>query len=186
MPRKRVRKREGDPLPRRTTKTNRPGERRLRERPRPKDDRHRSPGRPSSRWQRLHPVGPQRAPDPRTGFTKSANGSVAVVWAFAERRNREDEGGRDVKSALDIGWPSHGRLLKNDASPLGRDRRGREKDAGSARSSATGATEDALSRRPARSGGRGFVLQQPPRVGAPPRAPDAPQGRGSEQSRPLA
>ena len=57
-------------------------------------------------------------------------------------------------------------LLKNDASPLGRDRRGREKDAGSANSSAIGATEDALSPRPARSGGRGFVLQQPFKAGA--------------------
>jgi hypothetical protein len=35
------------------------------------------------------------------------------------------------------------------------------KDAGSARSSATGATEDDAWRRPVRSRGRGFVLQQP-------------------------
>jgi hypothetical protein len=38
----------------------------------------------------------------------------------------------------------------------------REEDAGSERSSATFATEDVLSRRPARSGGLGFVLRQPP------------------------
>jgi predicted nucleic acid-binding protein len=59
------------------------------------------------------------------------------------------------------------RLLKNDASPPGRDGQVRDKDAGSARSSATGATEDAVSRRPVRSGGRGFDLQQPPK-GLPP------------------
>ena len=46
-------------------------------------------------------------------------------------------------------------LLTNDASPSGRDRRARETDAGSVNSSAICATEDTLSRRPARSGGRG-------------------------------
>jgi hypothetical protein len=45
------------------------------------------------------------------------------------------------------------RLLKSDASPPGRDGHVRDKDAGSARSSATCATEDAVSRRPVRSGG---------------------------------
>ena len=58
------------------------------------------------------------------------------------------------------------RLLKNDASPPGRDGRVRDKDAGSARSSATRATEDAVSRRPVRSGGQGFDFQQPPRPAA--------------------
>jgi len=53
------------------------------------------------------------------------------------------------------------RLLKSDASPPGRLRCVREKDAGSTRSSATCATEDALSPRPVRSGGQGFDLQQP-------------------------
>ena len=51
-------------------------------------------------------------------------------------------------------------LLRDDASPLERDGREREKDAGSTNSSAIHATEDELSRRPARSGGRGFVSQQ--------------------------
>ena len=54
------------------------------------------------------------------------------------------------------------RLLKSDASPSERDGRVREKDAGSASSSAICATEDVLSRRPVRSEGRGFVFQQPP------------------------
>ena len=53
------------------------------------------------------------------------------------------------------------RLLKSDASPSGRDGRVREKDAGSANSSAICATEDVLTRRPVRSEGRGFVFQQP-------------------------
>jgi 2-oxoglutarate ferredoxin oxidoreductase subunit gamma len=53
------------------------------------------------------------------------------------------------------------RLLKNDASPQECDGYAREKDAGSANSSAIGATEDTVSRRPVLSGGRGFVLQQP-------------------------
>ena len=56
------------------------------------------------------------------------------------------------------------RLLKSDASPSERDGRVREKDAGSANSSAICATEDVLSRRPVRSEGRGFVFQQPPSV----------------------
>ena len=59
---------------------------------------------------------------------------------------------------------SSSRLLKNDALPPGRDGRVRDKDAGSARSSATCATEDAVSRRPVRSGGQGFDLQQPPKT----------------------
>ena len=60
--------------------------------------------------------------------------------------------------------PAPSRLLKNDASPPGRDGRARDKDARRARSSATCATEDAVSRRPVRSGGQGFDLQQPPKV----------------------
>jgi len=42
----------------------------------------------------------------------------------------------------------------------------REKDAGSVNSSAIGATEDVLSNRPVRSGGRGFALQRPPKAGS--------------------
>ena len=57
------------------------------------------------------------------------------------------------------------RLLKNDAAPSERDRRARDKDAGSTNSSAIGATEDAVSRRPACPDGRDFVLQQPPKSG---------------------
>ena len=53
-------------------------------------------------------------------------------------------------------------LPENDASPPERDGRVREKDAGSGRSGATDATEDALSRRPVRSGGLGFVFRLPP------------------------
>ena len=49
----------------------------------------------------------------------------------------------------------------------GRLRAAREKDAGSARSSATCAPEDALSCRPVRSGGQGFIVQQPPGSGPP-------------------
>jgi len=58
------------------------------------------------------------------------------------------------------------RLLNNDASPSGRTGRVREKDAGSANSSAIRVTEDVLSRRPVRPGGRGFVLQQPLKTAA--------------------
>jgi phosphoribosyl-AMP cyclohydrolase len=54
-----------------------------------------------------------------------------------------------------------GRLPENDVSPPGGDGCTREKNAGSARSSATGATEDVLSSRPVPSDGRGFVLRQP-------------------------
>ena len=50
------------------------------------------------------------------------------------------------------------RLLKCDASRPVCDGYVREKDAGSANSSAIGATEDELSRRPVRSGGRGFAF----------------------------
>jgi uncharacterized protein YdhG (YjbR/CyaY superfamily) len=54
------------------------------------------------------------------------------------------------------------RLLKNEAPPQEGDGYARETDAGNANSSAIGATEDTLSGRPVPSGGRGFVLQQPP------------------------
>ena len=55
------------------------------------------------------------------------------------------------------------RLLRSDASPPECDGYARETDAGSANGSAMCATENTLSRRPVRSGGRGFALQQPPR-----------------------
>jgi hypothetical protein len=55
------------------------------------------------------------------------------------------------------------RLLKTDASPPEGDGCAREKDAGSGHSGAIGATEDELSSRRVRSGGRGFGLQQPPK-----------------------
>ena len=63
---------------------------------------------------------------------------------------------------------SYEQAAKNDALPSERDGRVRDKDAGSARSSssATCATEDAVSRRPVRSGGQGFAFQQPSRCGA--------------------
>jgi DNA-binding FadR family transcriptional regulator len=67
---------------------------------------------------------------------------------------------RAIEATLEEAGPS--RLLKSDASPPGRDGRVRDKDAGSARSSATSATEDAVSRRSGRSGGQGFAFQQPP------------------------
>jgi phosphoribosyl-AMP cyclohydrolase len=54
------------------------------------------------------------------------------------------------------------RLPENDAALSEGDGCEREKNAGSARSSATGATEDALSSPPVHSDGRGFVLRQPP------------------------
>ncbi len=80
------------------------------------------------------------------------------------------------------------RLLKSDASSPGCDGHVREKDAGSANSSAICATEDVLSHRPVRSGGRGFAFQQPCRVWqrvrsrsgestGPPRAPARPAAR---------
>ena len=50
----------------------------------------------------------------------------------------------------------------SDASPPSRDGLAGDKDERVARSSATRATEDAVSRRPMRSGGQGFVFQQPP------------------------
>ena len=59
--------------------------------------------------------------------------------------------------------PRPGGLLENDASPQERDGYAPETDAGSANSSAICATEDTPWRRPVRSGGRGFVLQQPPK-----------------------
>jgi phosphoribosyl-AMP cyclohydrolase len=52
-------------------------------------------------------------------------------------------------------------LPKDDVLPSGADGQARVQDAGSDRSSATVATEDEQSRRPVRSGGRGFVLRQP-------------------------
>ena len=51
-------------------------------------------------------------------------------------------------------------LRKDDASPLERAGYARESDAGSGNSSAIAATENTLSRRPVRSGGRGFVFSQ--------------------------
>ena len=54
-------------------------------------------------------------------------------------------------------------LLNNDASPQERDGYARETDAGSGNSSAIDATENTVSRRPVRSGGRGFAIQQPAR-----------------------
>jgi hypothetical protein len=51
-------------------------------------------------------------------------------------------------------------LSENQAPPPGCDGYAREKDAGSSRSSATVATEDALSRRPVLPGGRGLVFRQ--------------------------
>ena len=67
---------------------------------------------------------------------------------------------RAIEATLEDAGPN--RLLKSDALPPGRDGRVRDKDAGGARSSATGATEDAVSRRSVRSGGPGFAFQQPP------------------------
>jgi TrmH family RNA methyltransferase len=51
--------------------------------------------------------------------------------------------------------------LRGDASQQECDGYARETDAGSANSSAIGATEDTVSRRPVRSGGRGFAPQRP-------------------------
>jgi glutamate synthase (NADPH/NADH) small chain len=53
------------------------------------------------------------------------------------------------------------RLLKCDASPQECDGNAPEKEAGSTNSSAICATEDELSRRPVRSGGRDFAFQRP-------------------------
>ena len=58
--------------------------------------------------------------------------------------------------------PAPGRLLRNDATPPGCAGHAQGNDAGSGRSGATDATEDDAWRRSVRSGGRGFVLQQPP------------------------
>ena len=55
-----------------------------------------------------------------------------------------------------------GSLPEDDASSSECDGQAREKDAGSVRSGATDATEDALSCRPVCSDDRGFVLRQPP------------------------
>jgi CRP/FNR family transcriptional regulator, dissimilatory nitrate respiration regulator len=57
------------------------------------------------------------------------------------------------------------RLLKKDVSLPGCDGHAQDKDAKSANSSAIHATEDAVLRRPGRSGGRDFVLQQPAKGG---------------------
>jgi glutamate synthase (NADPH/NADH) small chain len=56
------------------------------------------------------------------------------------------------------------RLLKCDVSPQECDGNAPEQDAGSANSSAICATEDELSRRPVRSGGRDFAFQRPPKA----------------------
>jgi len=56
------------------------------------------------------------------------------------------------------------RLLNNDVSPQEGGGYARAADAGSANSSAIGATENTVSRRPVPSGGRGFVFQQPDRA----------------------
>ena len=61
---------------------------------------------------------------------------------------------------------SPSRLLRKDVSPPECDGHAQDKDAGSANSSAIGATEDEVLRRPVRSGGRDFVSQQPPNAGA--------------------
>jgi hypothetical protein len=53
------------------------------------------------------------------------------------------------------------RLLKNDVSPPGCDWHAQDEDAKSVNSSDIGATKDNVLRRPAHSGGRDFVLQQP-------------------------
>ncbi len=53
------------------------------------------------------------------------------------------------------------RLLNNDASPHECAARGRDKEAGSANSSAIRATDDEVSPRKVRSGGQGFAFQQP-------------------------
>ena len=83
-----------------------------------------------------------------------------VGW-FSSGRMRRNRRTCMKGSTLDNGWPSHGRLLKCDASPPVCDGYVREKDAGSAHSSAIGATQDTPSRRPVLSGGRGFAFQQP-------------------------
>jgi heterodisulfide reductase subunit C len=66
------------------------------------------------------------------------------------------------------------RLLKKDVSPPGRrvlggmrDGQAQDKNAQSVNSSAIGATEDDVLRRPARSDGRDFLSQQPPKGGKP-------------------
>ncbi len=81
-----------------------------------------------------------------------------------ERARRMHEAGRSAGGAC------ASRLLKNDASPRECTGYAQGKDAGSARSSATGATEDAAWRRPVHSRGRGLVLQQPPTRRAAPAA----------------
>src|SRR3990172_1799040 len=52
-----------------------------------------------------------------------------------------------------LGGRCHGSSSQDDASPQGRAGRMRYQDAGSLNSSAIGATEDAVARRPARPGG---------------------------------
>ena len=76
-------------LPRRTSRTNRPGS----------DDCAGSLGpetvavdrraRPSSRWQRRFPVGPQHAPDDGNVHHTSANGSLVSLALPSSRRMKE-------------------------------------------------------------------------------------------------
>jgi hypothetical protein len=66
-----------------------------------------------------------------------------------------------LRPVLRVMARSPNRLLKNGVSPLGRGGYAQDKDAKSANSSAIGATEDEVLRRPARSGGRDAVFQQP-------------------------
>jgi cytochrome c-type biogenesis protein CcmF len=97
-------------------------------------------------------------------------GGLIALWPIRRSRATQRETARADEPA-----PGAKSSIQNEASPgahrgRGRDGRGRGKDAGSANSSAICATEDVLSRRPAQRapgpGGRGFVLQQPPKAGA--------------------
>ena len=76
-------------------------------------------------------------------------------------KDENDPGGAEGPDAVEAGGTGS-RLLTNDASPVGRDGGVREKDAGSANSSAICANQDVLSSHPVRPAGRGFVFQQPP------------------------
>jgi ribulose-5-phosphate 4-epimerase/fuculose-1-phosphate aldolase len=84
--------------------------------------------------------------------------SMDLTPLEGQRSGLPNEGASDGRGSL-VQQPRG--LLNEGASPSESDGYAREKNAGSVNSSAIDATEDVLSRRPARPDGRGSLVQQP-------------------------